>query len=188
MSVLVIGVGNPDRGDDGVGWRVVELLADEVPTLRCRGDASALMEAWADASEVIVVDAMSSGAPVGTIRFGAAGILPQSQTSSHGFGLAQAIALAGALGSLPPHLTVIGIEGGSYGHGAPLTAAVEVAAGSVAATIREDISEARRRISARPGVGERESERLLTEPSRGGAVCGEAVGRGAGRARHIGGP
>jgi hydrogenase maturation protease len=145
MSVLVIGVGNPDRGDDGVGWRVVELLADEVPTLRCRGDASTLMEAWADTPEVIVVDAMSSGAPVGTIRFGAVGILPESPTSSHGFGLAQAIALAGALGSLPPHLTVIGIEGGTYEHGAPLSAAVEEAALSVAARIREG------RISGRNG-------------------------------------
>jgi hydrogenase maturation protease len=166
MSVLVIGVGNPDRGDDGVGWRVIELLADEMPTVRCRGDASALIEAWADTSEVIVVDAMHSGAPTGTIVIGAAGTVPDSPTSSHGFGLAQAIALAGALGSLPADLTVIGIEGGSYEHGAPLSAAVEEAAGSVAATIREDISEARGRISARPGVGEQETDRPLAEPSR----------------------
>ncbi len=137
MSALVIGVGNPDRGDDGVGWRVIDLLADDVPTFRCRGDASTLMDAWADTSEVIVVDAMSSGALPGTVRIGAAGTVSDSPTSSHGFGLAQAIALAGALGSLPSHLTVIGIEGGCFEHGSPLSGAVEEAAQSVAATIRE---------------------------------------------------
>ncbi|MGF1666500.1 MAG: hydrogenase maturation protease [Acidimicrobiia bacterium] len=137
MSALVIGVGNPDRGDDGVGWRVIELLADEMPTVRCRGDAVELIEAWADTPEVIVVDAMSSGAPAGTIVIGAAETVPDSPTSSHGFGLAQAMALAGALGSLPADLTVVGIEGGSYDHGSPLSAAVEEAALSVAARIRE---------------------------------------------------
>ncbi len=45
---LVIGVGNPDRGDDAIGLVVVEDLAREARVLRSVGDPADLITAWGD--------------------------------------------------------------------------------------------------------------------------------------------
>ena len=124
----VIGVGNDLRGDDAAGPETVRRLrARAVPgleALACAADPQALLEAWAGAARVVVVDAMASGAPAGTVaRFDAvAGPLPieRFRGSTHGLGVAEAVELARALGRLPASLAVIGIEGARWDHGAPL--------------------------------------------------------------------
>ena len=74
--MLVIGVGNAYRGDDGAGPAVIALLkVEELPGVQllvCDGDCSALLDAWHEAGAVVLIDAVSSGAPPGTIyRFDA---------------------------------------------------------------------------------------------------------------------
>jgi len=116
---LVIGIGNPDRGDDAAG----PLVADAVTSLRPDidvvrlSDPLALVDLLAGRHLVIVVDAALTGRPPGTV-----GVLDVSDsplpgerrgstTSSHGLSLGDAIELARALGRLPDRLLVVVVEG-----------------------------------------------------------------------------
>ncbi len=133
-DLLIIGVGNRWRRDDGVGpWVVDRLREHGLSVLEHSGEGAGLIEAWGHARHVIVVDATASGSPAGTLhRLDAvAAELPRHffRYSSHLFGLAEAIATARTLGRLPPRLIVHGIEGQDFGFGDDLTP--EVAAGAV---------------------------------------------------------
>ena len=126
QSVLIIGVGNRDRGDDGAGPVVADRLrAKGVAAIDVAGDCTRLLDVWQDRQRVIVIDAMRSGAPVGTVRtFDAIREpLPKDafNVSTHLFGLAAAIELARPLDRLPPNLTVYGIESRNFAVGAPMS-------------------------------------------------------------------
>jgi hydrogenase maturation protease len=114
--VLIIGCGNPDRSDDAAGVLVARRLRElGIPAEEFGGDASALIDAWSGEANVIVVDAMKSGSPAGTIRIWDARTSDfpacQFRCSTHGFGVAEAIELARAIDRLPCKLVVVGIEG-----------------------------------------------------------------------------
>ena len=141
--VLIIGIGNPDRGDDAVGvivaQRLRQRLPAHVPILQTTGDPGFLLEAWQTAETVILIDAVHSGAPPGTIhRFDAhESPLPANffRCSTHALGLPEAIELARALNlsrpgrdELPPQLIVYGIEAKDFTAGTGLSAPVEQAA------------------------------------------------------------
>ncbi len=133
---LVIGIGNRLRGDDGIGPTVIDLIrarqGDAVDTEVVDGDLSDLAMRWDRGRTVVVVDAMVSGRAPGTVVVldgaGPDQVGPDQPLSSHGVGLADAIALARAIGRPPLALTVVAIEGSSFGHGQPLTEAVGAAA------------------------------------------------------------
>jgi hydrogenase maturation protease len=129
---LVIGIGNPDRGDDAVGRIVARLLRDrDVQAVEHAGEATALQRVLEGVDKAWLIDAAQSGAPPGTIhRIDCAtdAPMPRSTTSSHGFGVAEAIALARALGTLPPHCVVYAIEVADFTAGAALSPAVTHAA------------------------------------------------------------
>ena len=114
--ILIVGVGNAWRSDDGAGPALARRLGDDPRVLVYEGEPVGLIEAWAGADEVVIVDAVSSGAAPGTVhRLDArAEPLPNSELlrgSTHAFGLMETIELARALGRLPPQLLVYGIEG-----------------------------------------------------------------------------
>src|SRR5579859_3929386 len=112
--MLVIGIGNSYRNDDGVGPAVLALLRTmQLPGVRlleCDGDCSALLAAWQGADAVVLVDAVSSSASPGTIyRFDLlAQELPRDLSfhSTHAFGVAEALALGRVLEQLPASLTL----------------------------------------------------------------------------------
>lgn len=132
-AVLVIGLGNPLRGDDSVGRivaaRVKRRKQPFLKVVECSGDGIELMELWSEASTVIVVDAVASGDETGTVhRFDASQqALPVrfSRGSTHDFGLGEAVELARALNQLPRRLIVFGIEGKQFDLGSALSAAVK---------------------------------------------------------------
>jgi hydrogenase maturation protease len=132
---MVIGVGSRWAGDDAAGLAV----ARRVGGRELEGDPTALLDAWADADDVVVVDAAASDAPPGTIRrFDArTGPLPARllRTSTHAFGVPDAIELARALGRLPARLEVYAIEGARFTAGAALSPEVEQAVGELAASL-----------------------------------------------------
>ena len=138
-SLLVIGVGNWYRSDDGVGLVVARRLkAMNLPGIVvCEesGEGMALMEAWVNAEHVAVIDAALSGSPPGTIHklHADSMTIPYSffHYSSHAFSVAEAVELARVLNSLPPRLTLYGIEGKNFGAGVGLTPEVDQAAGDV---------------------------------------------------------
>lgn len=137
MRTVIVGVGNPDRGDDAVGWRVVELLEGSVESCVSAGEPAALVEAFRDHDRVVIVDASLTGATPGTIAVGqpGAGASPGA-TSSHGLGVEAAIELGRALDVLPAELTIVAVEGRCFDHGSPLSPEVESAAQEVATALR----------------------------------------------------
>lgn len=132
MSRLVIGVGNPDRGDDAAGLMVTRGLT-QVRTKEV-SDCSELIDLWDGEKDVVVVDAMRSRSAPGTVaRFDAIrDTLPSKAfTSTHVFGVTETVELARALGRLPDRLVVYGIEASNLGHGHETTAAVRDAVAAV---------------------------------------------------------
>ena len=137
---LVIGIGNPDRGDDAAGV----LVARRVHGGRIVewSDCSVLMDLWDTADDVIVVDAMSSGLDAGAVRrFDATSERLPARTfpSSHSFGIAETIELARTLGRLPRQLTVYGIEVSDLEVGARPCPEVLSAVEQVAAAINDEL-------------------------------------------------
>ena len=147
---LVIGIGNPDRGDDGVGPFVAGLVSQTplpgVTAVLCSGDPADLLALWQGADSVVAVDACQSGASIGTIQeFDAIKeALPAGlgAISTHGFGLAAAVELARAMDCLPHSLTVVAIEADGFEPGAPLSPGVEKAGRTAAAVIAAQLMEA----------------------------------------------
>jgi len=121
--MLIIACGNRQRSDDMAGILVVEKLRElGIQTSICSGQAMDLIEAWTGADNVIVVDVVVTGAPVGTVRtWDARQPLSSGKAalaSTHGLGVAEAIELARVLHRLPARLQVYGIEGQRFEHGA----------------------------------------------------------------------
>ena len=146
--LALIGVGNRLRGDDGAGLLVAEgvrrrLAGGGFAVLEQPGEAIGLIEQWEPFSGVVVVDAVRSGAPAGTIhRIDAtAGPLPApllAGSSTHAVGVAHAIELARAVGRLPARLVLLGIEGRSFHLGDPLSGPV---AGAIPALLEAALGE-----------------------------------------------
>ena len=150
-GAVVIGVGNPDRGDDGVGAEALAFLEGRLPggvrLVRLSGaDPAHIIEAWEGAGTVFLVDAMVSGAPAGTLRRfdAAAEPLPAevSLASTHALGAGAAIEMARVLGRLPQALTVYAVEGTTFTVGAPIGATVAAGAAEAAARILEEVQRA----------------------------------------------
>ncbi|MEP6774838.1 MAG: hydrogenase maturation protease [Chloroflexota bacterium] len=166
-ALVIVGVGNEYRRDDAAGLLVARLLKNqlvaskppsgyppatspdldmtEVSVVECTGGSLELMDAWAGAHTVVLIDAMSSGADPGTVfRFEAhkkpiPGCL--FHYSTHDFNIADTIELARLLGKLPPKVIIFGIEGADFGHGEGLSedmaAAVEHVAHSALDYVRD---------------------------------------------------
>jgi hydrogenase maturation protease len=163
---LVVGIGSPDRGDDAIGpvvaAAVAAQLADEPAgspdgssgtTTACvvqvHEDPSALLDAIVGHDRVVIVDGVVSGSEPGTvhrIRLGGEPALdprtaiPSGASGTHDVGVADALALAAALGRLPRYVTVVGVELGQIGYGAPLSAGVAAAVPAAVAAVRDEIT------------------------------------------------
>jgi len=140
--MLIIACGNLQRCDDGAGILVAHRLRNLGIDADTRsGEAADLMEAWKDADDVIVIDAVVTGAPVGTVQawdgrqLRASGGIP---ASTHGLGVAEGIELAGVLNRLPTRLRVYGIEGRRFEPGVEISPEVQRAVEEVVQRIIAD--------------------------------------------------
>ncbi len=134
--LLVIGVGNRFRCDDGVGPVVaVALRRHGLDATELAGEGAELMEVWSGRERVIVVDAACSGAAPGTVRrFDAAAEEPPAgyfHYSTHQFSVAEAVETSRALNRLPQSLVLYGIEGAEFSFGQGLTPEVAAAGEAV---------------------------------------------------------
>jgi hydrogenase maturation protease len=147
QTMMFIGVGNPFRSDDGAGREVVRRLQGEVPpcvkVLEETGDGAELLESWKGSEHVILVDMVLSGAPPGTLHRIDARMekLPVwfSHSSTHAFGVAEAVELAREMDDLPPYLVVYGIEGLDFSPGTHLSPEVAAAVPGAANLILQEI-------------------------------------------------
>jgi hydrogenase maturation protease len=149
MKRVLVGVGNAYRSDDGAGLAVAErvraLAPDGVEVALCEQEVSRIMEAFEGAAAAVVVDAVASGGEPGQLhRFDAvAAPVPARAfgSSTHAFGVGEAIELARALGKLPPAVVVIGIEGQEFAAGEGLSSAVEAAVQPAAEAVLRELAE-----------------------------------------------
>lgn len=121
-DIVVVGVGNQYRSDDAAGWVVVDRLMSKcgpsIKFVKLRGDIGELMDLFETHKSVYLVDACQGGDPVGAWQ--RIDLLKQTlpndnpQTSTHGFGILQAVAMAKNLNQLPEKLIIYLIHGDNY--------------------------------------------------------------------------
>lgn len=149
---LVIGVGNRDRGDDGIGPAVVDELRRRgapLATVVREGDLADLAIVWRGRADVLIVDACQTGLPVGAVhRLDPASAAAVAPLSTHGVGVAEALELARHLNRLPERLELIGVEASCFDHG-PMSADLADAVPRIADEV-ETIAQSGRRYGA-PG-------------------------------------
>jgi len=148
---LVVGVGNPDRGDDAAGREVARWLRGRLPpdveVIEHNGEVASLLACLEGAAAVYLIDTCASGAPLGSVRRFDVGVRPLPHVafsvSTHGLGLAEAIEFARTLGQIPSRCIVYAIEAGSFEPGAPPSPLVAAAVGHVGEQVQDEISRTR---------------------------------------------
>lgn len=125
-STRFFGIGNADRGDDGAGLLAAQRLHDHgKAAVAFQGELFSLIHEWTGVSHVVLIDAMQSGAPPGTLKEFDAAHLPEDlggfRGSTHGFSVLDVIRVANSLGRLPPQLTLVAIEGEQFEAGSELS-------------------------------------------------------------------
>jgi hydrogenase maturation protease len=146
MAAIVIGVGNPFRGDDAVGLVVADRLKarqDGLTVVTHTGDLFGLPDMWKGAEAVVLIDALLSSDAAGTIRRFDARHLPVPagafRASTHAFGVAEVVALTRSVGALPPRLIVYGVVAARCDHGDDLSEPVARAVDEVVERILADV-------------------------------------------------
>ncbi len=156
QRTLIIGYGNPLRGDDGIGCRAAELLAEgggekggeqqgeETPPLQaggveviaCHQLTVELAAEIAEVDRLILMDACASGEP-GTITEQA--LAPQQAdraSLTHHVDAVGLLALAQILYGHAPTTTLFTVSSGSFDYGETFTPAVAAALPALLARVR----------------------------------------------------
>jgi len=146
--ILILGLGNPLLGDEGIGVRVVEELKGlELPdgVVVVEGGTTGLgliglMEGY---ERVIIVDAADMGHPPGrVVRFTPLEVqlkTAEAPLSLHQIGLEEVLALAEALEVAPAELVIIGIQPSQVEVGAGLSPEVERAIPQIIRIILDEL-------------------------------------------------
>jgi hydrogenase maturation protease len=180
MSIAVIGIGQSLRGDDGIGPEAVRQWTNDFPQtatdpriqiLLLETPGLGLLDDLAEADAVILVDAVSTGKPAGTVCVFDPipdTSLSAAEKTAHGFGVAESISLARKTGErLPEHLILIGVEGGQYELGRslsdPVRAALPVAVEKIQETVSDLLSTKPCPGSAGRGRGDTKKDRKNTK-------------------------
>ena len=143
--MLVIGIGNELRGDDGAGPAAVRELQHAGITVALSAGGIELLDLWRHAQAVVLVDAIRTGAPAGTIHridAGTGGVpLSAGAPVTHALGISDVIELGRALGRLPPRLIVYGIEATRFALGEGMSPYVAAALPQLRDAVRREIGQ-----------------------------------------------
>lgn len=135
MTILVLALGNPLLGDEGVGLRALELLKSSgglppsVELLDGGTSGLSLLPQLRAASKVLVLDAVRAGMAPGTVvklDGMKLGRVPLEVTSPHQLGLSDLVAACRLAGG-PEEIVVLGVEPESMSLGVGLSASVSQA-------------------------------------------------------------
>jgi len=152
-GIVLAGIGNEMRHDDGAGPVVVARAAQLAPG-HAGGPFAALETSlsepldllgyWDGADLAIVVDAVRSGAVPGTVTLtwfedGALTLrrAGRRRPSTHGLGVADVYCLAHELGLAPRRAALVGVEGQDFSHGEGLSKPVDCGADKAATLVLE---------------------------------------------------
>ena len=139
--LLIIGYGNPLRGDDGVGWRIADQLAkfvgESAEVLAVHQLTPELAEAISEVDLVIFVDASYGGEP-GTWTCEAIGPNPDAPDSfTHHSTPANLLSYARAVFKASPKALLISVAGGSFDCGEELSSGVTAIVPEIVGCISE---------------------------------------------------
>ncbi|CAG0946536.1 hydrogenase maturation protease [Anaerolineae bacterium] len=152
MKTLVVGLGNPILGDDGVGWKVAQAVETQLsnvqlPTSSIEVDCAALgglslMERMVGYERAIVIDSIGSGQhALGEVyHFDLDDLYDPSAghtTAVHDMSLMTALKLGRSMGAeLPKQITVVAVESPyTYDFTEELTPPVQAAVPVAAQTV-----------------------------------------------------
>jgi hydrogenase maturation protease len=130
--ILVLGLGNPESGDDGLGPVLVKELAKQyryiggfVEFVDGGTQGLALLSSVAGRQAIVVLDAVSAGGRPGTVSVLTGSDVLRYATShpSSSFegNVGELLATAAYLGDLPDRCYLVGVEPGSLAGGAGLS-------------------------------------------------------------------
>jgi hydrogenase maturation protease len=118
-----------------------------VSVLPVEQEPTRIIDAWQGAWAAVIVDAVESGANPGTLhRVDASKTSVPAhvfRSSTHAFGVGEAIELARALGRMPERVIVYGVEGATFLAGVGLTPPVEAALDEVVEAVLGDLEHLR---------------------------------------------
>ena len=117
-STLVLGLGNILLRDEGLGVHAVRALGDadvpaDVELLDGGTSAPDLLDVLADRQRLIVIDAIDSDVPAGTVlRLTPDDLAPRTDgiVSLHDLGLLELLAAARHLGTVPQEVIIFGVK------------------------------------------------------------------------------
>jgi hydrogenase maturation protease len=148
VRIVVVGIGNDFRGDDGAGLATVRLLKSRslpnTEIIELNGEITRLVDVLPLFDAAILIDASRSKAPPGTIHRKDLSheSLPadNNQRSTHGISLSSVVELARGGEAFPGKVIFYGIEGQYFDHSPDLTPAVAEASEKVSALIGSEIA------------------------------------------------
>lgn len=120
-GLRVLGIGSP-FGDDQLGWEVVRLLqqrpalqafiSNQLHLFYCDRPGMHLLELMRDAQTVFLIDAVKTGAEIGTLHCFKNDEISAATTSlsTHGLGVTIAMKMGQILQILPPNVILYGVE------------------------------------------------------------------------------
>ena len=133
-GTVVLGLGNPLMGDDGLGVLAAQrlheewILPPEVEVLDGGTWGMNLLPVIDDTDELLLIDAIDQDMPPGTQIVLERDEIPRAfalKVSPHQIDLSEVIALAQLRGTLPDRMTAIGLQPERVELGAPLSPAIE---------------------------------------------------------------
>lgn len=146
-QVLVLGIGNILRSDDGIGVYAVRDLAHKpnfggVLVLDVGMSILSHVEKMSKARNIVAIDAVCAGGEAGTVyRIDLDEHLAQVNLSldAHGFSLADAIRLSREITELPQSVILYGVEPRNLCFGTALSSPVEMVLSSLVETVSLEI-------------------------------------------------
>lgn len=116
--ILFIGLGNPLRGDDGIGYKLTEELTERGYNCRQhRDDFTLLLEDFKASDSVVIIDAMSDP----TLELGDSRLMDAENldeftfnTSTHSLSLKQTFQMAKIMNCFPKALKVYAVNGENF--------------------------------------------------------------------------
>jgi hydrogenase maturation protease len=161
-KLLVIGIGQALRGDDGAGLEVVKRWQADYPEVANNPDVVielaplpglSLLSFLECVETAILVDAVKSGAKAGSVH-----VLDRAELASfgsdahsaHGWGVAETLALGENLygDKLPEQIYLLAIEAGTVEMGSGLSPAVAEALPAAAKRLQQLVDQAMRAVSS----------------------------------------
>ena len=145
-GVLVVGYGNPLRGDDGIGWHAARLLADDprlagARVLACHQLAPELAEDVSQASLVVLLDAAAEGDPGSVAVRQIEPRPPTPATWSHHLDPETLAGLAQTLYGAVPPIVLVSVAAATLAEDDGLSSALQQALPGVVETVAEVVSQ-----------------------------------------------